>query len=471
MKLIGLSVLEARNGLLAGRFSAQEYCQELVDHIAKNDALEAWSDFDAQRLLDAARDVDQSGATRNEAQQLAGVPIAIKDNIDVVGYAGTAGTGVLQSRRPGQNAAVVNSLLEAGALMAGKTRMHELAIGITNNNGTTGPARNPYDPKRSPGGSSGGSGTVVGARFTPASLGTDTGGSVRIPAALCGVMGLRPTTGRYSNAGMVPLCRTRDTAGPITRTVADLELFDALMAGDKARLDVSLSGLRVGVPRDSQAADLEPGVAERYEEALKTLKRLGVVLVEADMPERDVLNAATGFPLVMYELQRDLPEFLRAEGLQLSLADIHAGIGSPDVAGIVGQQLGPDPVTPEEYALALQTRARLQGLYGEHFRQHRLDAIVAPTCPMVAPRLGEDETVELNGRRVPTFLTYIRTTDPGSVAGMPGVSLPIGLSEGLPVGLSLEGAPHTDKFLLAFARALEPELPPTPAPGFVSSTN
>ncbi len=469
MNLISLSLLEVRQGLASRSFSAQEYCEHLVAHIANHDGLGAWAERDPERLLIDAREVDRLGWAGDDDRPLAGVPIALKDNIDAVGYACTAGTGALQSRRPATNAAVVDALLQAGALVAGKTRMHELAMGITSNNAVSGPARNPYDPERSPGGSSGGSGTAVGARMAPAALGTDTGGSVRVPAALCGLVGLRPTIGRYSGAGIVPLCRTRDTAGPMARTMADVELLDAVLADDDRSLEVALGDLRVGVPRATLASDLEPGVAKRFEEALQLMSRLGVSLVETDLPERDAINAATGFPLVLFELERDLPAFLRQEGIHLSLADIRAGIGSPDVAAIVAQQLGPDAVTSALHATALQRRARLQGLYAEHFRRHRLDAIVAPTCPLTAPLLGDGETVVLNGRNVPTFLTYIRATDPGSVAGLPGLSIPMGLSDGLPVGLHLEGAPHADKFLLAFGRALARELPDTPPPRFLTA--
>ena len=191
--------------------------------------------------------------------RLAGLPVPVKDNFDTADMPTTGGTPGLRDHRPRHNAPVVQRLIDEGACIMGKLNMHELAYGITSNNGAFGAVRNPYDPSRIPGGSSGGSGAAVAARMAPVALGSDTGGSVRIPAALCGVAGMRPTTGRYSQAGVVPISHTRDTAGPLARSVADLALFDSVITGVPNDLPtIPLRGARIGVPRGHYFDNLHP---------------------------------------------------------------------------------------------------------------------------------------------------------------------------------------------------------------------
>ena len=183
----------------------------------------------------------------------------MKDNLDTAELPTSGGTPGLAGNRPKRNAAIVDKLLGAGAIVLGKTNLHELAYGITNNNAAHGPARNPYAPDRIPGASSGGTGVAVAARIAPGGIGTDTGGSVRIPAALCGIVGLRPTTGRWSQAGVVPISHTRDTPGPMTRSVADCALLDGVVTGGPVEAaPVPLKGVRIGVPRKHFWENLDP---------------------------------------------------------------------------------------------------------------------------------------------------------------------------------------------------------------------
>ena len=192
------------------------------------------------------------------------MPLALKDNLDTAEMPTTGGTPGLRGHRPKHNAPVVQKLLDAGAIAFGKTNLHELAYGITNNNAAFGAARNPYDRTRIPGASSGGVGVAVAARMAPGGIGSDTGGSVRIPAALCGIVGFRPTTGRWSQAGIVPISHTRDTAGPMTRSVADCALLDHVVTGSALPPAASLKGLRLGVPRAHfwDPLDREVGAAD-----------------------------------------------------------------------------------------------------------------------------------------------------------------------------------------------------------------
>jgi mandelamide amidase len=375
----------------------------------------------------------------------------------------------LLDARPQRNAPVVDVLLQAGALIAGKTNLHELALGGTTNNAVTGACCNPWNPLCIPGGSSGGSAVAVAARMVPAALGTDTGASVRLPAALCGVVGFRPSTGRYASPGILHLSPTKDTVGPMARCVADVAWLDGLLANDRLHLpNVSLKGLRLGIPRGDFFEGADPQVLAVIEQALDTLVAEGVVCVTLDVPDLKQHNDATGSTLVMFEMMQSLPAYAKAQGL--SMDALLAGVGSPDVARILSRQLGHERVTATAYAAALARRQKLQAAYARHFADHRLDALIFPTCLMTAPLIGQDDRVHLSGRQVPTFQTLIRNTDPGSNAGLPGISLPAGLTaEGLPVGLELDGALGTDRHLLAVAAAIERVLPRLPRPPVVQA--
>ena len=457
--LIELTVVEAAAALRERACSCREYVEALIARSEAMAGLNPFVSHDWDALRAAARAVDGGSGTRGP---LAGVPLALKDNIATTTLTTSGATGALAGFVAPRNAPAAEALFEAGALLGAKANMHELAFGITNNNAVTGAARNPWDPSMIPGGSSGGTAVAVAARMMPAGIGTDTGGSVRLPAALCGVSGFRPSVGRYSGAGIIPISHTRDTAGPIARTVADIRLLDAVMAGTgRAGSDPgpapALDGLRLGVPRTAFFTELEPDVAAEAGRVLDLLSDLGVALVEAEIPEVSELNAAVGFPIALYEFVRDLPRHLAENGLALSLEDVLGGIGSPDVRGIVASQLGPDAMPEAVYRKALDVdRPRLQRACADYFAEHAVEAVIFPTSPVSARPIGDDETIELGGERVPTFPTFIRNTDPGSNAGIPGLSLPTGLTPtGLPVGMELDGPAGSDERLLAVAAAVE----------------
>ena len=465
--LIELTVVEAAAALRERACSCREYVEALIARSEAMAGLNAFVSHDWDALLAAARAVDGGSGPRGP---LAGVPLALKDNIASTTLTTSGATGALAGFVAPRNAPVAEALFEAGALIGAKANMHELAFGITNNNAVTGPARNPWDPTMIPGGSSGGTAVAVAARMMPGGLGTDTGGSVRLPAALCGLAGFRPSVGRYSGAGIIPISHTRDTAGPIARTVADLRLLDAVMAGtgtgrtgDAGRAGSdpapapALDGLRLGVPRAAFFAELEPEVAAEAGRVLDLLSDLGVELVEADIPEVSELNAAVGFPIALYEFVRDLPRHLAENGLALSLEDVLGGIGSPDVKEIVASQLGAEAMPEAVYRQALDVdRPRLQRTYATYFAEQAVEAVIFPTSPVTARPIGDDETIDLDGERVPTFPTFIRNTDPGSNAGIPGLSLPTGLtSTGLPVGMELDGPAGSDVRLLSVGAAVE----------------
>ena len=466
MNLKALTLVEARTELVKGTFSAAEYVAELARVEAGASNLNAFVARDLERLAKDAARADAAGDTRNPDRQLAGIPLGLKDNINTVDLPTTGCTGALKGFTPRQNAPVAQHLFDAGALLAGKTNMHELAFGITNNNAVSGAARNPWDTAMIPGGSSGGSAAAVAGRLVPAALGTDTGASVRLPAALCGVVGFRPSVGRYSQRGILPVSHTRDTAGPIARSVADIQLLDSVLRGHAEPFDaVGLRGLRIGLPRQYFFADLDTELASVVERALDTLSAAGVQWVEAEVDALSELNAAVGFPVALYEVMQDIPAYLQESGHDISMAALVAGIGSPDVAGLMASLLGEGAMPRAAYDEALRSRVVLQRNYASYFAQHRIDAMLFPTALLPARPIGDDDTVALGALRVPTFATFIRNTDPGSNAGIPGISVPAGLTRsGLPVGLELD-APHgADARLLSVAAAMERALDPMPAP-------
>ena len=236
-ELCDLGVVAATEAIRRGDISAEALAAALLKRAESLAALNAFTALEPARALEAARAADRARSAGAPLGPLHGVPIALKDNIDTADLPTSAGTPLLRDHRPRRNAAVAQALFGAGAILFGKAGMHELAFGITSNNAAFGAIRNPYDHSRIPGGSSGGSGAAVGARILPASIGSDTGGSVRIPAAFCGVFGFRPTLQRWSQAGIVPIAATRDTAGPLARCVADLALLDAVVTGVAPQLE------------------------------------------------------------------------------------------------------------------------------------------------------------------------------------------------------------------------------------------
>jgi len=467
MEPTDLTVEQVAAALKSREMTAEAYAESLLARAAAHADLNAFISQDPDAVRAAARAADKSRAAGGAQGPLAGIPLALKDNIDTTALGTTGGSQGLKDHRPRRNAPIAEALLNAGAILLGKTNLHELAYGVTNNNGSFGPARNPWNRRLIPGGSSGGTGVAVAARLAPAGLGTDTGGSVRIPAALCGCVGFRPTTKRYSQAGIVPISSTRDTAGPMARSVADVVLLDGVITGGPTRLaPARLEGLRLGVPRAYFYADLDPQLAEVVEAELARLRGLGVVLVEADVPRLKELDEAASFPVALHETVTTLREYLREAGSPLTLEALFDRIGSPDVKGFVTSLLGEGAVPDAVYKEAIAVhRPALQAALESYFQRHDVAAIVFSTTPMPARPIGEDETVEVAGRRVPTFFTYIRNTDPASNAALPGLSLPIGLTrDGLPVGIELDAPSGRDHALLAIGLACEASRPAMPAP-------
>ncbi len=395
---------------------------------------------------------------------LAGCPIVVKDNIEVAGMPCTLATPALRGYIARRDAPAVARLRAAGAEIIGKSNLHELAYGITSNNPTFGPVRNVHDLNCFAGGSSGGTAAAIAAGLVRAGLGTDTGGSSRIPAALCGIVGFRPTLGRYPMDGVALLSPTRDVIGPMGRTVRDVAVLDAILAAlPAAGLDAAdLRGLRIGVPQEHFQDNLHPDVRRVLQTALAALRDAGVTLVSADLPGIEAANAAVSFPVVLYETRRALQAFLAHTGTHVTLEQLYGAIASADVREIMGQVMA-DAVPEPVYRQALADgRPQLQRLYRDYFATRAVEAVLFPTTPLAAqPIEGSERVVTLNGAAVPTFATFIRNTDPASNAGIPGISLPAGFSvpqagaAALPVAIELDGPAGSDRRLLAIAAAVE----------------
>ncbi|MEZ5872805.1 MAG: indoleacetamide hydrolase [Nitratireductor sp.] len=448
-----LDAVAAVAAIRDGAVSPAEYAEALADRAAKHAKLNALQSFDARYVVQAAMNTYNA----RPGGALAGLPVVAKDNINTTTYPTSGGTRALLGHTPATDAGAVRRIIQAGGFIGAKAGMHELAFGITSNNAVTGAIHNPVDPAMVPGGSSGGTAAAIAAGIFPAGLGTDTGGSCRIPAALCGIIGFRPTSGRYDSDGVVPISHTRDTVGPLARSVRDIALFDSVLSGDSAEIgNADLADMTLGVPRQMFFENLDPVVAKEVEAQLSMLSAAGAKLVDVSLEPVWPHNEAFSFPVVFYEVMRDLPAYLARHAPEVSFDALVAGIGSPDVAVAISSQLGDGAMPEVVYRAAMDVhRPAMRQIYRQVFEENGLDAIVFPTTPLPARPIGEDETVTLNGGQVPTFPTYIRNTDLGSNIGAPGISLPCPVSSGLPVGIEFDALPGKDKSLLALARAAE----------------
>ena len=436
--------------------------QELSGGAARREAL--LGDCRAAMAEHAQLNAIQSQINKDEALRaaaqaqgkLAGIPFVAKDNINTTALPTSGGTLALQANTPASNAPALDRLLAEGGVLVGKAAMHELAFGITSNNAAMGAVKNPHDPGRIPGGSSGGTAAAIAAGIVPFGLGTDTGGSCRIPAALCGVVGFRPSTGRYSAEGVIPISHTRDTIGPLANSVADIALLDSILAGSNNTVQkLQPTSIKLGVDSSVLSQNLEPEVDACFNATLERLRQAGVSVVSVDLNAIWQHNSAFSFPVVLYEVMRDLPAYLAQHAPAVSFEQLIAGIKSPDVLGIINSQLGDQAMPQVAYAAALSEHLpKMRAIYAQAL--DGLDAIIFPTTPLRATRIGEDETVMLNGESVPTFPTFIRNTDLGSNLGVPGISLPAAVEPGaLPIGIELDGQRDQDEHLLALALTLE----------------
>jgi len=400
---------------------------------------------------------------------LHGVPIAIKDLFCVEGVPSQAGSRILEGYRPPYTASSVSRLREAGACLLAKTNQDEFAMGSSNENSAFGPVLNPWDRARVPGGSSGGSAAAVAAGLAPWALGTDTGGSIRQPAALCGIVGMKPTYGTVSRYGMIAFASSLDQAGPLTRDVSDAALMLRHMSGRDACDATSLhsasveppsarrlDGLRLGVPEELAGEGIEAGVLECCRSTLSLAEGLGADVAEVRLPHAPHALAAY-YVLAPAEASSNLARFdgvrygLRAEAddlLAMYTRTRHDGFG-PEVKRriMLGTYALSSGYYEAYYGRAQRVRTKIAEDFAAAFQS--VDYILSPTSPTVAFKLGERTSDPLS-----MYLSDYCTV-PMSLAGIPAISIPCGLSDGLPVGLQLAGPALSDSRLLDAAHALE----------------
>lgn len=393
---------------------------------------------------------------------LAGIPIAVKDNVDVAGFATTGASPAMSDYRPGTDAPVVARLRAAGAWFPAKLNMHEFAFGITSDNAAYGRVINPFDADRTAGGSSGGSGAAVAAGLVPAALGTDTGASVRIPAAFCGAVGLRPSTGRYSTRGVLAISFMRDTIGILANSVADVAEIDAVICpDDAAMIDAPDRPIRLGLP-----ADALPGYCaateDRFIRVLDQLEASGTVeIVPLPALDYEAIETTLDAPTAQTEALEFWQEFC-TDTLGTTFDAFRAKLASPDVIRTFDMMEATARAGAGIYRdLVRGGRAALQAKIGALFPTYGIDLIVAPTCPVQPPKTADYREITVKGETRPTLPVVVQNTSLATIVGTPSLTLPAGLDvDGLPVGLMLEAPVGCDRLLLALAARIECALSP-----------
>jgi aspartyl-tRNA(Asn)/glutamyl-tRNA(Gln) amidotransferase subunit A len=455
------SIREIGARLRARELSPVALVESLLDRIDRVDRarrLNAFVTVTAEAARAQAAEAEREIAAGRYRGPLHGIPVSLKDLIDTQGIRTTCGSRILSDRVPRQDATVAVRLREAGAVLLGKNGLHEFAFGVTSNNPHFGAVRNPWDPDRIPGGSSGGSGAAVAAGLGAASIGTDTGGSIRIPAALCGVVGLKPTYGRVSRRGVFPLSWSLDHVGPLTRTVEDAALVLQAVAGpdpgDPSTLGQAVPeftsgfgapvrGVRLGVLADDYHQEMAEDVRRAFTDAVEALRAAGFAVENVGFPHAAEAQAAA-LGILYAEAASVHERWLRDRG----------GDYGADTRTLLqrGQFL-----TAAQYLRAQRARAVLVDAAAALLRRYA--ALVLPTIPLVAPAIG-DMNVTIGGRLTDARSVLTRFCRLANLTGLPALTLPCGFGEnGLPVGLQIVGGRMDEATVLAVGRAYEAATP------------
>ncbi len=443
-----LTISEAAEMVRGQKLSPVELTRTMLERIERLDPqLNSYITVTADSALAEAERAEQSAGRGEELGPLHGVPLALKDLFDTAGVRTTAGSKILADRIPERDATVVQRLRGAGAVLLGKLNMHEFAFGVTTQNPHYGPCRNPWNTDCIPGGSSGGSGAAVAAGLCLGALGSDTGGSIRIPASFCGIVGLKPTYGRVSRAGVVPLSWSLDHAGPMTRTVRDAAVLLGVIAAHDpadpasaaqavpdytAGLEDGVRGLRVGLPRRYFYEQVEPDVAAAVEQAIAVLRTEGAEVCDVDLAA--IESAGLAFQVIILAEAAAYHARTMRERPQ-------------DYGEDVRLRLEPGALYPATQFVDAQ-RLRRRVVDGFLTALAGVDVLVTPTLPMTAPRIP--------GPKVETPNPVTRFTFPANLAGLPAISLPCGFgTDGLPIGLQIIGRPFDESTVLRAGRAYE----------------
>jgi len=459
-ELLELSAGDAVATLARGDITAEQYASALLAQCERGKPLNAFITLEKEEVLEAARAADRLRSSGAKLGPLHGLPIPVKDSVNTKDYPTTGGTPALRGFLPKEDAPIVRTLLDAGAIVLGKTNLHELSFGWTSNNLAFGPVHNPYDPKRIPGGSSGGTAVAVATRMAPLGIAEDTEGSIRVPAAMCGIAGFRPTTARYPSTGVVPISALFDQVGPHARSVGDLVLFDSVVTGDWSPVrPTQLKGAKIGVARGYWFSGLDAEVERIANEALRKLQDAGVELVEAEVPELPRLIELTTVPIQSHDVLYTLKKYLKDFGAGVTFEEVVAR-ASADVKRDFERYVLPGGkffITEAVYQAARDVHLpKLKKNFADYFARTGVAAIVFPATMVPPPLIGQDEEVMIGGKKVPFETAVARNIAPGSTASLPGLVLPAGLtSGGLPIALEFDGPTGSDRALLALGASAE----------------
>ena len=474
-ELIRRTAAELAAAVTAGEVSAAEVTQAHLDRIGAVDGeVKAFLHVAADDALAQAREVDRKRAAGEPLGALAGVPVAVKDLFTTIGMPTTCGSKILEGWVPPYESTITQRLRKAGAVLIGKTNMDEFAMGSSTENSGYGPSRNPWDLTKVPGGSSGGSAAAVAAHEAPLGLGTDTGGSIRQPAAVCGVVGTKPTYGGSSRYGVVAFASSLDTPGPFGRTVLDAALLHEVMSGhdpcDSTSIDApvppvveaarhgDVAGLRIGIVSEFSGDGYQPGVMSRFTEAVEVLEALGAKVTEISCPHFKYALPAY-YLIAPSEVSSNLARFdgmrygLRAGGgsaEEVMAASREAGFGAEAKRRIMlGTYALSSGYYDAYYGKAQQVRTLIIRDFDNAFSQ--VDVLISPPTPTTAFSIGEraDDPMAM-------YLADLCTI-PSNLAGNAAISVPIGLApeDGLPVGLQVMAPPLADDRLYRVAAAVE----------------
>jgi indoleacetamide hydrolase len=464
--LVELSATAAVTAMRNGNIKAEDYARALLDRAQQLASLSAFRILDRETVLEAARNADRQRLSGSQLGVLHGLPIPVKDSVNTKALPTSNGTRALANFKPKDDAAVLKPLFAQGAILMGKTNLDELSYWWTSNNAVFGPVRNPYDPTRVPGGSSGGSGAAVAARMAPLAIGEDTNGSIRLPSANCGVTGFRPSVGRYPNAGIMPITDKFDQVGPIARSVGDIVLFDNVLVPNSAPISPRpLRGVRIGISRGFLMSGLDSEVDRVSNEALEKLRGAGATLIEAEVPEPIPTAPQIVGTIIRYETISSMSKFLQDEGTGLSFDEMLAHAGEDIQARMKRFAIPPGRPSRESYEAMLLQRDRLKAALRMYFEEHGLAALAFPVARIPPAKIGEDTEVDIGGQKVTIAAAVARNIGLGSCAGMACLVLPAGLTaNGLPVGMEFASLSGTDREMLALGLSLEKVLGPIPAP-------
>jgi indoleacetamide hydrolase len=469
--LAELGVSAAAAAIRDGDISSESYISALLQRARMYSDLNAFITIDETAVLVAARDADKRRAAGSNAPLL-GVPLAIKDSYLTRGLRTTLGLETLGHFVPDEDADVVSSLKDAGCIVFGKNNLVEMSCGLTGNNSYYRQVKNPHNRDHISGGSSSGSGSAVAARIVPASLGGDTIGSIRVPASLCGVVGFKPTTGRWPRNGVAPISHTLDTTGVLARSVDDCALIDQIVTRDGesiSRSQFDLTGVRFAyAPR--QYLDLvDPEIEAHFKDVVRRLREAGAAIVEVDLGEDFSSIAATSTWNIFYhEMMKAISEFLHRYNVPISFEEIYGGL-KPDLKELWGQRVlpgGSGHISSEVYEAARSVhRAEVQRRFSEAFRHSGAEALLFPTTPCTAPSIEHQSKFTIADQEV-SYVVLAKQTIPASVAGLPGISISTGPSgDGLPMGLEIDGEHGRDRRLLDLARRVEATVGVLSSPG------